>query len=424
MKAIVVVGLGYGDEAKGSITDHLTWKYGAKTVVRYNGGAQAAHRVVTPEGREHVFAQFGSGTLAGAATFLSRYMLVDPPALRNEGTHLESMGITNPYAKMFIDKNAKIVTPYHRSANRIKEMLRGDGRHGSCGMGIGEAMEQHLCNPDLTIVVGDVASKSTLIEKLELQRQLLVGRLQGLKLPSEAGRDWELINDPTSPRDFAGVYDVVLSRTNIVPSHSMEYFIKEGPVIFEGAQGVLLDENYGFHPYTTWSTTLPDNAIRLLSEVGCSDRDRKIYGILRAYSTRHGPGPFPSEDKSLVLPDDQNVSNYWQRDFRVGWFDMVMLRYALAICSIDGLVITNLDRLAHLPMWRVCDSYDGLPAIGKPDSLEAQEKLGAALMRCRPDFRDVTPWDFLDEVEMAGVPVQITSHGKTRLNKVMRSAGE
>src|SRR5688572_1634241 len=140
----LTVDLGFGDAGKGSIVDFLTRANEAHTVVRYNGGAQAGHRVVTagPRPREHVFAQFGSGTLAGAATHLSRFMLIDPPAMLEEAGHLARLGV-DALERTTIDAGAPVITPFQRAVNRLRELARGDARHGSCGMGIGETMADY-----------------------------------------------------------------------------------------------------------------------------------------------------------------------------------------------------------------------------------------------------------------------------------------
>jgi adenylosuccinate synthase len=143
--AILIADLGYGDAGKGSIVDYLTRTTGAHTVVRYNGGAQAAHNVITPDGRHHTFAQFGSGTFVrGTRTHLSRFMMVHPLAMLAEERHLRSLGIPDVFHRVSIDREALVTTPFQQSANRLKEIGRGDGRHGSCGMGVGETMSDWL----------------------------------------------------------------------------------------------------------------------------------------------------------------------------------------------------------------------------------------------------------------------------------------
>ena len=138
----VVCGLGFGDEGKGSVTDFLCSSRSrdpAHAVVRFNGGGQAGHNVVTADGRHHTFAQFGSGSFTpGVRTHLSRFMLVDPLALAAEAAHLIAAGVPGALGRLTVDRDARLVTPYHQAANRARELARGRDRHGSCGMGIGE----------------------------------------------------------------------------------------------------------------------------------------------------------------------------------------------------------------------------------------------------------------------------------------------
>ena len=179
-QAILTVDLGFGDAGKGSIVDYLARRHDAHTVVRYNGGAQAGHRVVTPGAapQEHVFAQFGSGALAGAATHLSRFMLLDPLAMMVEAQHLSALGAPDPFAHTTIDAGALVITPFQRAANRLKELARGlrqaqssrAGRHGSCGMGIGETQADFLSFGERVLFAGDLTKPAVLREKLEFLR--------------------------------------------------------------------------------------------------------------------------------------------------------------------------------------------------------------------------------------------------------------
>src|SRR5512138_457863 len=158
--AIFVADLGYGDAGKGSIVDYLTRVTNAHTVVRYNGGAQAAHNVITPDGRHHTFSQFGSGTFVpGTRTHLSRFMMVHPLAMLAEERHLRSLGVRDAFPRLSIDREALVTTPFQQSANRLKEMARGDGRHGSCGMGVGETMSDWLKYDRQVLFAGDLESR-------------------------------------------------------------------------------------------------------------------------------------------------------------------------------------------------------------------------------------------------------------------------
>src|SRR5215813_11082770 len=125
LRAFIVVDLGFGDSGKGLLTDFLVRRTSAGLVVRFNGGAQAGHRVIAPDGRSHTFAQFGAGTLAGGRTFLSRHVLVHPTALLREGAALEQSGVREVFSRIAISENARLITPFHQAANRLREMIRG-----------------------------------------------------------------------------------------------------------------------------------------------------------------------------------------------------------------------------------------------------------------------------------------------------------
>jgi adenylosuccinate synthase len=206
-------------------------------------------------------------------------------------------------------------------------------------------------------------------------------------------------------------------------------------VIFEGAQGVLLDEWHGFHPHTTWSTTTTKNANDMIAVAGREGPVRSI-GVVRAYATRHGQGPFPTEDAALGerLRDSHNADTGWQGRFRVGWFDVPLTSYALDVCpDIKEIAVTCLDRVAELPQWTVCQTYDvpkdaeerfvmcpdgGMPRVAPPGDLAYQEQLGRDLLRCKPILHHVASSRRLLAIEQSlGLPVTITSHGPTAADK-------
>jgi adenylosuccinate synthase len=432
-QAFLTVDLGFGDAGKGSIVDFLTRAHDAHTVVRYNGGAQAGHRVVaagTPP-REHVFAQFSSGTLAGAGTHLSRFMLLDPLAMVAEERHLQEIGITDAFGRTTIDERALLITPFQRAVNRLKELERGNGRHGSCGVGVGETMVDYLEHGERVVFAGDLRDPHTLHAKLQFLREVNMGKARSLRLPDseQVALERELLDDPDwsgwlidAYRDFAG-------QAHVVPgAHLKAILERPGTVVFEAAQGVLLDEWNGFHPHTTWSTTTLENADRLLREVGYTAPTTRI-GITRAYATRHGAGPLVTEDPVLTraLPDPSNGFGAWQQGFRVGWLDLVMLRYALEVAGpLDGLAVTCLDRLAELPELHICRRYlydtfavERIARSPVPRSLPYQEQLTHNLARCRPQLEAVPSPETLLELLAAdlGVPVRLVSEGPTAEDK-------
>lgn len=434
-QAILTVDLGFGDAGKGTVVDFLTRESSAHTVVRYNGGAQAGHRVVTPGGVEHVFAQFGSGTLAGAATHLSRFMLVEPLALLVEAAHLRSLGV-EALAYTTIDARARVITPFQRAANRLKELARGIARHGSCGMGIGETVADALAHGAATLHVGDLCQPDVLLEKLTFVRAINRAKAKALRpaLPDnqQVADELSILFDDEWLAWLVEEYRVFAGQAQIVEGDFLLTLLRRpGVVIFEGAQGVLLDEAYGFHPHTTWSDTTLRNADSLLAEAGYAGTVQRV-GITRAYATRHGAGPFVTEDAALAraLPDAANGDGAWQQGFRVGWLDLVLLRYACEVVGpLDYLAVTCLDRLAQLPVAKVCTHYrcaDGqleqLLVSPVRGDLTYQAQLTTQLMCVRPvltcldDVNSIPP--LLEDVLQ--LPVGLVSTGAAAADKVWR----
>ncbi|NUP48029.1 MAG: adenylosuccinate synthetase [Catenulispora sp.] len=405
-----------------------------RAVIRFNGGAQAGHNVLTPDGRHHTFAQFGSGTFHGVPTHLSRFMLVEPFGLAAEAAHLAELGVPRPFDLLSADSRALLTTPYHRAANRVREAARdrtpGATRHGSCGMGIGETVSFSLAvSPDKPPRVGDCRSRPELLRKLRALRDHVAADLElsGLRLPA----------DLPGPECCADVYQAFAQRVRIVDEERSGYLgalLDSGPCVFEGAQGALLDEWYGFHPHTTWSTTTFANAGQLLTESG-QDRDSALrLGVVRTYTTRHGAGPMPTEDAALApgLPEPHNETGAWQGAFRVGHFDAVAHRYALDVCGgADALVVTHADAAAEGR--RLCWAYQAttdIPPMAKlprslmPD-LDYQRLLTKTVSKSRPLYRpgpeDPRDWPDLIGEELA-TPVGLVSHGPTWRHKAVRQS--
>lgn len=424
-EVLALVGLGFGDEGKGSICEFLTREHNARLVVRHNGGAQAAHNCVLKDGRHHTFAQFGSGTLTGAATFLSRFMLVNPITFLKEAQALQAMGLR---PRVYVDRDALVTTPFHVSANRIREMVR-TGRHGSCGMGIGETMSDFLDNQE-SFYVGQVeddpiAIRAKLGRILDRKRDEVLKLTDGHAIDEALGRELSIFTNTKMIGRVMAYYADFAKQVTIVDRSFLDEVLEEpGTVIFEGAQGVLLDQDFGFQPYTTWTDCTFGNVDKLLENFR---GDVTRLGILRAYHTRHGNGPFVTEDKhyDACSAHDHNTLGEWQGVFRSGPFDLVMAKYALAVVDgIDGLVMTNLDRLAHAPKdLRICTSYyntaDGedqseIP-VWRPVNLEHQAQMAIGLMQ------DVVPrFETVDErgelyafsiAERLQVPLAFVSFG-------------
>ncbi len=413
--AYIVVDLGYGDSGKGSIVDFLARTRRCRTVVRFNGGGQAGHNVVTADGRHHTFSHFGSASFVpGTLTYLSRFMVVSPLAMLAEAERLLTLGVAGILSRTIVSEAALVVTPYERAVNRLRELARGDGRHGSCGMGIGETVSDAIRAPEDAVRMRDLSDPAVLKAKLERMRSRklseaaeIIGRCRGL----EAAREEITVlgSDGVAGR-FAELAAPLAGLVRLDDGRLLRRALSGGNVIFEGAQGVLLDEIRGFHPYTTWSNCTFGNALTLLGEAGHSGRTVKL-GLIRAYATRHGPGPFVTEDAGLTaaLPDRHNRLDAWQRDFRVGWLDLAALRYAVAVCGgIDALAVSCLDRLRDQRFWAVADSYE------LPDgaSTEAARRLIAgpeAANRWRgirpSEGKDLAHQQAITDLLMAAAPV-------------------
>jgi adenylosuccinate synthase len=390
---IAVVDLGYGDAGKGSVVDALCAHSPKTAVLRFNGGAQAAHNVVTETGRHHTFSQFGSGTLRGVPTHLTRFMVVDPLALAAEAAVLG-----NPFDLLTVDGDALLATPWHRAANLRAERQRGSARHGSCGLGVGETMAYALAHPD-------APRASDMLSRPVLRRRLAA-------LESHYGAL------PDAPLDdVVGAFLAFGRAVRIVGAEHTAKLLAAGPCVFEGAQGVLLDEWRGWHPHTTWSTTTFANVAEL-----CPSFQR--LGVVRTYTTRHGAGPLVTEASSLTLPEPHNGTGEWQGAFRIGHFDAVAHRYAVEVAGgVDALAVTHLD--AVVPEQRICTAY-GLEGLtwnrivpGPHRDLAYQEGLTALLTRARPATMH-RPDDWAEEIgSLLGAPVAIESYGPRASDKKM-----
>jgi len=411
MRAIITVGMGFGDEGKGATVDALTRQFGAQLVVRYCGGAQAGHNVQLPDGRRHTFSQFGAGTLAGARTYLGPSVIVSPALMVPEAEHLRQLGIPNPWRLLSAHPDCLVATSYHVLMNRLREIARGAERHGSCGLGVGETRHYWLRFGHDAITVEDLLDRTTLEQKLTLMRERFFIEMQEL-----ATVDRELSEQLCCcvPAAEAGMLDRASQQLDVA-----RHMPPCDLAIFEGAQGVLLDQWYGFHPYTTWSTVTPQHALELLAESNCSDI--QVLGITRAYTTRHGAGPFPTACNHMTgaLFDAGNPTNDWQGTIRSGPLDLVLLRYAASVCCIDGLVVNCLDQLPERP--RLCDKYQSLERLAIPCTQREQEELTVLLENIHPIVTECTREDLLASLgEIA--PVVATAYGPSSRERSVWSA--
>ena len=432
---IIVADLGFGDCGKGTVVDFLASQREFAACIRFNGGAQAAHNVVLPDGRSHTFSQFGSAAFHQVPTHLSRFMLVNPYLLAHEADDLAANGVDDPFHMITVDKRALVTTPYHRKANQMREKLRGERAHGSCGMGIGETMNFASLFPPMAIRVQDCSDPDVLLNKLNLLRMWYEHEFFGDDKARKTLEYLGLSYDREKwgmPEHFPSVDEIIetfLAFANcieIVDEDWLPNLMQKKDCIFEAAQGVLLDEWYGFHPYTTWSTTTFSNAENLLFE-DLALTGYKL-GVVRTYTTRHGAGPHPTEDFTLdeILPEEHNGTGKWQGKWRVGHFDLVAHRYAVEVAKPDGLAITHLDKVDH--RMKMCDRYVTKAGVELQDIQPSpthdhayQEGLTDLLYNVKPHYRPVSDW--IREISAGlDVPAVLASYGKTWQDKVLLPA--
>lgn len=323
MKARAVIGANFGDEGKGLITDYLC-RTGGEVVVRFNGGAQAGHTVVTPEGLRHVFHHFGSGTLYGVPTFLSQFFICNPIIFFKEMKELEAMGVT---AQIFAHPDCLVTTFADMMINQRKELKRGGKAHGSCGVGIHETMQRSQVG-ELKITMSDLWNRSA----------TLPSKLAEICDRYARFRTGAAINEPAMTELFLKTCEVFAQAV-----HPAGIGQCRDP-IFEGAQGLLLDQDrVEYHPHVTHSSTGMKNVRILCAQAGITEVEP--YYVSRTYLTRHGAGMLPGETDRIEYADDTNVLHPFQ-----GYLRFAPLDHQLRTrCAADAqgeykFVLTHCDQ--------------------------------------------------------------------------------
>lgn len=352
--AKVVIGANYGDEGKGHMVDFLAAQSASPaTVIRFNSSAQAGHTVVTPGGRRHVFHHVGAGAFAGAGTLLSRFFVAHPMLLTEELAALAALDVAPQLA---IDPRARVAVPYDVLLNQAIERHRGHARHGSCGIGFNEAVERSL-RPAHDIRVSDLMDPATLRRRLRTVRDVWVPkRLRVLGLDSVATGIADLLQ--TEALIDRWLADVVgfLDQVDVLSPGTRP----EGALIFEGAQGLLLDQDGADYPHVTRSKTGLANVVRLAQEMEIDDLE--VTYVTRAYLTRHGAGPLANEmpEPPVGVVDETNAPNAFQGALRFAWLDPERLASQIrrdlgvrapGIAVRANLAVTCLDQVAKTVRW-------------------------------------------------------------------------
>lgn len=340
-----VIGLGFGDEGKGHVVDWLCSDTPDAVVFRFSGGPQAAHHVVLPDGTDHVFSHFGSGTLRGALTNWSKFCPINPVSLNNELVDLEAKGVKN--IRLRIDPECPVITPLELMWNRQHEART---LHGTCEAGIyavkrREEAGYHIWYEDLFAP-----------EVLKIKLKMLLAFYEV----------WE------EDIDFTDFLYACSTLTDVSPDSSVQPGIFDGktcPRIFEGSQGLLLDQNYGFYPHVTPSNTGCQN----IPELNFGNRPGTLWYVTRAYATRHGAGPMSNELSSWIQdnPYEKSGDRGPQGRFRKGVLDLDLLCYAAHknnSPSAPNVVVTCFDLL---------DGYYPLYERGQLKSYSSEEFLFA-----------------------------------------------
>ena len=367
MANVTVVGAQWGDEGKGKIVDWLSNR--ADVVVRFQGGHNAGHTLVVGN-TTYKLSLLPSGVVQGKLSVIGNGVVVDPWALLDEIGRISAQGVAVTPDLLVLADNASLILPIHRDLDAAREAQAGAGKIGTTGRGIGPAYEDKVGRR--SIRVGDLADKVALemkIERLLAHHQAL---RRGLDLPEANGA--------------AIVAELLEVAPKILPFAQPAWRLldgvrKEGKrILFEGAQGALLDVDHGTFPFVTSSNTVAGQAA---AGSGLGPRSVGfVLGIVKAYTTRVGSGPFPTELFDAVGQRIGEVGREFGtvtgRARRCGWFDAVLVRQSIAINGIDGVALTKLDVLDGLDELKVCVGYrigdrvlDYLPA-GMADQAACQ----------------------------------------------------
>jgi adenylosuccinate synthase len=425
MSNTIIVGAQWGDEGKGKVVDYLTES--ADVVVRAQGGNNAGHTVIS-DGVKYILHLIPSGILwPGKTCVIGNGVALDPVGLVGEIDSLERLGVAVTPERLLISDRAHLTLPYHRELDGLREARRGDRKIGTTRRGIGPtyADKAHRTGFRVADALDPQAFGAALRERIaETNEQL-----------REAGM-------ATVELSAADAVLTALERLRPHVANTVSFLhqaIAEGrTLLFEGAQGTFLDIDHGTYPFVTSSNTTAGGACTG-SGVPPNRIDR-IIGVAKAYTTRVGTGPFPSENQGLgdhFHGMGREFGATTGRERRCGWLDLVLLRHAVMINGIDALAVTNLDGLDRIDPIRLCTHYE---LDGK--RLDLPPATIAELERVVPVYQTLPGWgtdisgcrtweelperarDYLRRVEtLLGVPVGLVSVGADRSQTIVRQAG-
>ncbi|GAC58466.1 adenylosuccinate synthetase [Gordonia hirsuta DSM 44140 = NBRC 16056] len=348
MAAIVLIGAQWGDEGKGKATDLLGGKL--QWVVRYQGGNNAGHTVVLPDGETFALHLIPSGILTpGVNNVIGNGVVIDPSVLLTELKGLEDRDVDT--SGLMISADAHLLMPYHVAIDKVTERFLGNSKIGTTGRGIGPCYQDKIAR--VGVRVADVLDEKILAEKveaaLEVKNQILT------KIYNRKGLDPQQVVEETL--ELAEGVKHRIADTQLLLNQALE---RGETVLLEGSQGTLLDVDHGTYPYVTSSNPTAGGAA-VGSGIG-PNKIQTVLGILKAYTTRVGEGPFPTElfdewgEYLAVTGGEVGVTT--GRSRRCGWFDAVIARYATRINGITDYFLTKLDVLSGIEEIPICVAYD------------------------------------------------------------------
>jgi adenylosuccinate synthase len=359
--AKAVIGSAYGDEGKGVFTDYLSSQAAESLVIRFNGGAQAGHTVMTPDGKKHVFGHFGANSfLPDSKTVLSRHFIVNPLLFLKERKNLNDLGV---YPKVFIHKDAAVTTPFEMILNQWQEDSRGASRHGSCGVGFGETIQRE--ESKVSLCIKDIENNKTKESLLQI-KQYFINRAKELGFEKNIENNGFMLEN-------------AFLKKIVDDCHEMMLFIKvfdnqlpaSKNIIFEGAQGLLLDQEFGFFPHVTRSNTGLKNIIQICNEYGINDLE--VLYATRCYTTRHGSGPLNNELSSKPyhdILDSTNIPNAYQGSLRFAYLDLGILESSikkdLQLVNINGMKLKTSIGISCLDQTNMVKFYQNNELIELP----------------------------------------------------------
>ena len=357
MSNIAIIGLQWGDEGKGKIVDVLSDRFDA--VIRFQGGHNAGHTIKV-DGITYKLSLLPSGLIRNKFSVIGSGVVVDPIALFREIKSVEDLGLKISNDNLAIADNCALILSIHRDLDNLLESQKGDKKIGTTGRGIGPAYEDRCGRRSLRIC--DLLDDNILQERIE--NLLFYHNLLRKSLGADEVSVEDIINE------LAPIKEKLLSYAK--PSFEISRILKQKKnVMFEGAQGALLDVAYGTFPYVTSSHTV-SGQVALGSCLGVGDL-HKTLGILKAYTTRVGFGPFPTEleDETgkFLQVEGGEIGTVTGRDRRCGWLDVILVKQAIQLSNVKEIVLTKLDVLDKLKEIKICvayeidgEKYDYLPA--------------------------------------------------------------